>query len=66
MERWSPFLTTQAIEEGKLALAVGDTTGALDVFRRVMRRRPTPENGVEPSRAALQSLIEHLSGAQSN
>jgi DNA-binding SARP family transcriptional activator len=60
MEGWSPFVTSQTLEEGNLALALGDTAAAVGAFRQVQRRRPSPENGVEPSRATLESLIARL------
>jgi hypothetical protein len=61
MWQWPHYLATHLREEGRLALAAGDSTGAVAAYRQYVALRPSPEGAaradVELVRAELARLI---------
>jgi tetratricopeptide (TPR) repeat protein len=60
MWQWPHYLATHLREEGRLSLAVGDSTGAVAAYRHYLALRPSPEGAaradVELVRAELARL----------
>jgi hypothetical protein len=58
------YLSTFLREEGRLAVATGDTTGAIHAYRHYLALRPNPEPEVKPEvegiRAELARLLDGL------
>ncbi len=55
-----PFLAQSFKEEGRLALAAGDTAGARVAWRRYLELRADPDPALVPERDRIRRLLEDL------
>ena len=55
-----PFLSARYRREGRLALAVGDTTRAIDAFERYMRFRDAPEPALQAETDEIRAQLAVL------
>jgi hypothetical protein len=58
---WVPtFMTTYLAEEGRLAVLVGDTAGAVRAYRHYLALRHDPEPGVRPKVEAVRTALARV------
>jgi hypothetical protein len=60
---WPRYLATSLREEGRLALAVGDSVGAATAFRRLLALRDAPEPAVRSETDSVRAELARLEAA---
>jgi hypothetical protein len=60
MWQWPHYLATHIREEGRLAVAIGDSTGAVAAYRHYLALRRSPEGAARADAEVVRAELARL------